>query len=72
MPAALTVAVTREAGARGSTIARRVGRKLGWQVYDQEMLEYLAQESLVQKGMLDTLPPAARGMGRAPPATDAA
>src|SRR5690242_12897526 len=37
-PAAMTIAVSREAGARGGTIARRVGRKLGWQVYDQELL----------------------------------
>src|SRR5262249_38242095 len=37
------------AGARGATIARRVGRRLGWQVYDQELLDYLAQESQVRQ-----------------------
>lgn len=42
-PAGLTVAVSREAGARGGSVARRVGRKLGWQVFDQDQLEYLAQ-----------------------------
>src|SRR5438552_17646585 len=42
-PAGLTVAVSREAGARGGSIARRVGRKLGWQIFDQDQLEYLAQ-----------------------------
>lgn len=57
-PAALTIAFSRESGARGGTIARRVGRKLGWQVYDQELLEYMAQESIVGQGMLDA-PPAA-------------
>ncbi len=30
VPASLTVAVSREAGSRGGSIARRVGRKLGW------------------------------------------
>ncbi|MHB1422920.1 MAG: cytidylate kinase-like family protein [Gemmataceae bacterium] len=55
-PKALTIAVSREAGARGGTIARRVGRKLGWQVYDQELLEYMAQESIVNQGVLDTPP----------------
>jgi hypothetical protein len=43
-PAALTIAVSREAGARGGSITRRAARKLGWQVYDQELLEFMAQE----------------------------
>jgi cytidylate kinase len=44
MPRALTIALSREAGARGGTIAARAGEKLGWQVYTQEVLEYIAQE----------------------------
>ena len=59
VPAAVTVALSREAGARGSTIARRAGRKLGWQVYDQELLEYMAQDPTVIQGMLDALKPEA-------------
>jgi hypothetical protein len=55
-PAALTVALSREAGARGGTIARRVARKLGWQVYDQELLEYMAQEAAVSRGVIESLP----------------
>ncbi|HZV03852.1 MAG TPA: cytidylate kinase-like family protein [Gemmataceae bacterium] len=55
-PSALTIAVSREAGARGGTIARRVGRKLGWQVYDQELLEYMAQEAIVSQVVLDAPP----------------
>ena len=51
-PAALCIALSREAGARGSTIARRVGRKLGWQVYDQELLEYMAQEANVSQEVM--------------------
>src|SRR5207244_11260147 len=57
VPAGLTVAVSREAGARGGSIGRRVGRKLGWQVYDQELLEYMAQDPTVIQGMKDTLKP---------------
>jgi cytidylate kinase len=56
MPAALTVAVSREAGARGGTIARRVGKKLGWQVYNQELLDYIAQEGAVRDSLFATLP----------------
>jgi cytidylate kinase len=59
VPASLTVAVSREAGSRGGTITRRVGRKLGWQVYNQELLEYIAQEGAFRQGMADDVPPAA-------------
>lgn len=58
VPLALTVAVSREAGARGGTIGRRVGRRLGWQVYNQELLEYAAQEGTFREIMAQ-LPPAA-------------
>ena len=59
MPAALTIAISREAGSRGGSIARRAGRKLDWQVYNQELLEYIAQESAFRQSLLDNLPPAA-------------
>ena len=59
VPASLTVAVSRESGSRGSSIARRAGAKLGWQVYSQELLEYVAQEGTHRQEILDTLPPAA-------------
>jgi cytidylate kinase len=59
VPAGLTIAVSRESGARGGTIGRRVARKLGWQVYDQELLEYMAQETAVRQGVLEGLPGAA-------------
>ena len=59
MPCGLTIALSREAGARGGAIGRRVGQKLGWQVFDQELLEYMAQDGVVRQGVLDTLNPAA-------------
>jgi cytidylate kinase len=58
VPASLTIAVSREAGARGGTIGRRVGKKLGWQVYNQELLEYTAQEG-ASRHIMTHLPPAA-------------
>ena len=63
-PASLTIAVSREAGSRGGTIARRVGRKLGWQVYNQELLEYIAQEGVFTEGVVANLSPAGLGLGR--------
>jgi cytidylate kinase len=53
------VAVSREAGSRGGTIARRAGRKRRWQVYNQELLEYIAQEGAFRQSLLGNLAPAA-------------
>jgi cytidylate kinase len=55
-PSGLTIALSREAGARGGSIAKRVGHKLGWQVVDQELLEFLTQDELA----FQELPAAAR------------
>ncbi len=60
VPASLTIAVSREAGARGGTIGRRVAKKLGWQVYNQELLEYSAQEGAFRHIMAHLPPAAAR------------
>lgn len=43
-PCGLTIALTRESGARGGSIGKRVGRILGWQVVDQDLLEFLTQD----------------------------
>jgi cytidylate kinase len=58
-PVSLTVTVSREAGSRGGSIARRAGRKLGWQVYNQELVEYVAQEGAFRQDFVENLPPAA-------------
>lgn len=60
IPAGLTIAISREAGARGATIATRAGEKLGWDVYSQDMLEYSAQNGSLRQDTLDRLTPAAR------------
>src|SRR5205823_6638120 len=51
--------ISREAGARGGSIARRAGDKLGWQVYSQELLEYIAQEGTFRQDLVEGLSPAA-------------
>jgi cytidylate kinase len=61
VPGSLTIAVSREAGSRGSSIATRAGQKLGWQIYNQEVLEYIAQEGTFRQDIVENLPaPAAR------------
>jgi len=60
VPAAMTIAISREAGARGGSIAQRVAARLGWQLYRQETLEYIAQESNFRQDLFDNLAPAAK------------
>jgi cytidylate kinase len=60
-PEGLTVAVSREAGARGTTIAKRVGKKLGWDVYTQEHLEFLSANEMARGHVLTGVPPGAAG-----------
>jgi hypothetical protein len=43
-PAPFTIAITREAGARGRTVAEEIGRQLGWPVYDRELIEKTAEQ----------------------------
>lgn len=57
IPRSLTIAISREAGARGTPVARAAGEILGWQVYPQEHLEYIAQEPMLRQDLLDSLPP---------------
>lgn len=55
-PRGLTVTISREAGARGGSIARRVGRLLGWQVYDQDSLALLARDDTARRELLSDIP----------------
>jgi cytidylate kinase len=59
VPVSLTIAISRETGSRGGTIAHRAARKLGWSVYNQELLEYIAQEGAFRQGVADNQTPAA-------------
>lgn len=38
-----TVCISRETGAGGSTVGRLLGTRLGWKVYDHELIEAIAQ-----------------------------
>jgi len=39
-----SIAFSREAGSGGITVARELGRRLNWPVYDQELMEKLAKD----------------------------
>jgi cytidylate kinase len=47
------VTISREAGADGETVARLVGERLGWQVYDKNLLDQVAQRYKEPRLMLD-------------------
>jgi hypothetical protein len=42
--APFSIAISREAGAFGRSVAAEVGRRLGWPVYDRELLDKVAEE----------------------------
>jgi cytidylate kinase len=43
-PTRFTIALSRQAGTPASTIAREVGQRLGWAVYDRELLDRIAAD----------------------------
>jgi hypothetical protein len=47
------LAISREAGAEGSQIARLVGEAVGWEVLDRELLECLAERYHTSPAVLD-------------------
>jgi cytidylate kinase len=55
-PRELTVAISRQAGARGTTIARKVAEILDWQVFDPDTLDYLAQNDDARSQLLADIP----------------
>ena len=59
-PMGLTVAVSREAGARGWSIAKRVSVALGWQLFDQDQLDTLVQDERARAELLASIPAGAR------------
>jgi cytidylate kinase len=51
----LSIALSRQAGSRGAEVARAVGERLGWPVYDQELLRRIAAEKGLQARLLEML-----------------
>jgi cytidylate kinase len=55
-PGGLTVAISRQAGARGTTIARKLAEILDWQLFDHDTLDYLAQNDDARGQLLADIP----------------
>jgi len=52
---AFTVALSREAGTQGTAVAQEVGRLLGWQMYDHELLEQIAHNMGLRTHLLESV-----------------
>jgi cytidylate kinase len=50
-----SIAVSREAGTRGPAVARAVAERLGWKVYDQQLLELVARDLHVRVKLLENM-----------------
>ena len=50
-----TIALSREAGTLGTSIARETGKRLGWIVYDHELVERIAQDMGVRTSLLNSV-----------------
>lgn len=50
-----TIAVSRQTGTYGAAIAREVGDRLGWPVYDRELLLRIADDMGVHRSLLESV-----------------
>jgi cytidylate kinase len=54
-PIGFTIALSRATGARATSVARVLGQKLGWHVYDHELLELIAKEMGLRTRLLESV-----------------
>jgi cytidylate kinase len=52
IPPPFTIALSDEAGANGPAVAYALGERLGWQVYDHELVDWIARETGVRADLL--------------------
>jgi len=58
------VAISREAGALGASVGQEVASRLGWRLYDQALLDQIADEMGLQSWSLDTVDERPRSLVR--------
>jgi cytidylate kinase len=47
--------ISREKGAGGNAVAQLVGRRLGWQVFDNEIVDEIAKQAHVRRQLIESL-----------------
>jgi cytidylate kinase len=58
---AFTIALSREAGARGAEVARVLGARLNWPVYDRELLQKIGEEMGLHATLLESVDEKCKG-----------
>jgi len=52
---AFTIAISREKGANGALVADKLAERLGWPVYDRELLRRVAEDMGLRTGLLESV-----------------
>jgi cytidylate kinase len=52
---AFTIALSREAGTRASQVALEIGTRLGWPVFDRQLLDRIAEDMGLRTSLLDAV-----------------
>ena len=47
--------ISREKGAGGTAVAQAIGRRLGWQVFDNQIVDQIAQRAKVRRQLIESL-----------------
>jgi cytidylate kinase len=55
LEAKFTIAISRETGTYGAAIAREIGDRLGWPVYDRELLQRIADDIGIHRTLLESV-----------------
>ncbi len=48
------ITISREAGSLGNDVASRLAKNLGWQLYDKEIVDYIATTAHVRKSVIES------------------
>jgi cytidylate kinase len=54
-PPAYSIAISRQRGAGGGAVARELGGRLGWLVYDRELVDRISEETGLRAELLESL-----------------
>ena len=52
---AITIAISRQRGALGSQIGAEAGKRLGWPVYDRQLLDMIADRAVLRTELLESI-----------------
>lgn len=51
----ITIAISRQRGALGSKVGAEIGKRLGWPVYDREILDMIAERAVLRTELLESI-----------------